>query len=262
MSWLGLEDKVAVVTGAASGIGAGIALELARNGAHVAVLDLNRDGAEAIAHEIESLGRESIAVEVDTGNEKSVESAAREVFGRWDAIDILVNDAGTRGAGSLSEVSIADWRRVLDVNLTGYLMCSQRFGEPMRERKSGSIIHISSITGSNPQSSSGAYPISKAAVAMLSRTLAVEWGPDGVRSNSVAPGMTRTPFAESIYTTPGVLEVRTGIVPLRRIATPQDMANVCAWLASERSSYVTGQEITVDGGFTQTVMSQIPRPGH
>ena len=95
---------------------------------------------------------------------------------------------------------------------------------------------------------------------MLSRLLAVEWGSDGVRSNALAPGMTRTPMGDRLYQVPGVLEARSNAVPLRRIATPQDIANACAWLASDRASYVTGQEIVVDGGFTQGLMGHVPRP--
>jgi NAD(P)-dependent dehydrogenase (short-subunit alcohol dehydrogenase family) len=153
------------------------------------------------------------------------------------------------------------WQRVLDVNLTGYLLCAQHFGSVMRDGGGGAMVHVASIAASHPQGQSGAYSPSKAAVSMLSRQLAFEWGPDGIRSNTVSPGMTPTPMTEAIYRSPGVLEARSEVVPLRRVATPQDIADACAWLASSRAAYVTGQDVVVDGGFGQTLMSHIPRPG-
>ena len=260
MSWLGLDRKVAVVTGAGSGIGAAVALELARDGARVAVLDIELAGAEAVAGQAQELGGTAIAVEVDVTDANSVAAAAADITSRWGTADVLVNNAGRSGKGGISDVSLADWQRLIDINLTGYLLCSQQFGTAMRQRGRGSVIHMSSIAGINPQANSGAYSATKAAVTMLARVLAMEWGPDGVRSNAVAPGMTRTPMAERIYATPGVLEARSNAVPLRRVAAPQDIADVCAWLASDRAAYVTGQEIAVDGGFSQSVMGHVPRP--
>lgn len=260
--WLGLRDRVAVVTGAAGGIGAAVALELARNGARVAVLDLNLDGAVETAGLAADLGVDAVGLGVDIVDESSVAATANTVTERFGHVDILINNAGIMRAGDLATVGLADWQRVLDVNLTGYLLCSQAFGAGMRERGRGSIVHVSSISASHPQPSSGAYSPAKAAVSMLSQTLAFEWGPYGVRSNAIAPGMTRTPLTESFYTTPGVLEARNGVVPLRRVGTPQDLADVAVWLASDRAGYVSGQEIQVDGGFTRTLMSHIPRPGY
>lgn len=261
MSWLGLEEKVAVVTGAGGGIGAAVALELARNGARVAVLDINANGAEATAKQAAAFGSDAIPVQVDVADAERVAAAADEVTRRWGAVDVLVNNAGISASGLLSELSAADWQRVLDVNLTGYLFCSQQFGAVMRQRGRGSIIHVSSIVGISPLARSGAYSPSKAAVAMLARVLALEWGPDGIRSNAVAPGLIRTPMTEFIYQTPGLLQARSRAVPLGRVGAPEDLADACAWLASDRSAYVTGQEIAVDGGFTQTVMNYVPRPG-
>ena len=123
-------------------------------------------------------------------------------------------------------------------------------------------MHVASIAASEPQAWSGAYSPSKAAVAMLSRQLAFEWGPEGVRSNSVSPGMVRTPLSESFYRVPGILDARAAAVPLRRVGAPADIADVAAFLASPRAAYVTGQDIVVDGGFSQTLMAHVPRPGH
>ena len=129
------------------------------------------------------------------------------------------------------------------------------------QRKSGALVHIASIAASNPQPRSGAYSPSKAAVAMLSRQLALEWGPAGIRSNTVSPGFIRTPMSESFYQAPGIKERREAMLPSRRIGTPQDIADAVLFLASPRASYVNGAELLVDGGLDQVVMELTPRPG-
>lgn len=260
--WLGLKDRVAAVTGAGGGIGAAIALELARNGVRIAALDINEDGARNTAARAADFGSDAIGLKIDISDRSSVSAAADQVLAKYGPVDILINNAGVMRPGELADIAIEDWQTVLDVNLTGYLLCSRAFGAGMRERGQGSIVHISSISATHPQAASGAYSPSKAAVSMLSRTLAFEWGPSGVRSNVVAPGMTRTPLTENFYQAPGVLEARSAVVPLRRVGAPQDLAEACTWLASDRSAYVTGQEITVDGGFSQSLMSHVPRPGY
>ncbi len=231
--WLDLRDRVAVVTGAAGGIGAAIALELARNGMRLAVLDLNRDGAVETADRAADLGVASVGLGIDITDSASVGSAAELVTEKFGGADVLINNAGIMRAGDLATVALDDWQRVLDVNLTGYLLCSQAFGASMREQGRGSIVHISSISASHPQPSSGAYSPGKAAVSMLSRTLAFEWGPYGVRSNVLAPGMTRTPLTESFYTTrecskPAVASSRyVASAPHKISPTPQ-----CGWRAT------------------------------
>jgi NAD(P)-dependent dehydrogenase (short-subunit alcohol dehydrogenase family) len=164
-------------------------------------------------------------------------------------------------AGQLVDMPIADWQQILSLNLTGYLRCAQAFGAQMLQRGQGSLIHVASISARAPQSFSGAYSASKAAVVMLSQQLAVEWGPKGVRSNVVSPGLIRTPMTQSIYDAPGVLAARRALVPRRRIGEPEDVANAVVFLASERADYITGAEIVVDGGFTRGIMGVIPRPG-
>jgi NAD(P)-dependent dehydrogenase (short-subunit alcohol dehydrogenase family) len=136
-------------------------------------------------------------------------------------------------AGQLVDMPIADWQQILSLNLTGYLRCAQAFGAQMLQRGQGSLIHVASISARAPQSFSGAYSASKAAVVMLSQQLAVEWGPKGVRSNVVSPGLIRTPMTQSIYDAPGVLAARRALVPRRRIGEPEDVANAVVFLASE-----------------------------
>ena len=132
----------------------------------------------------------------------------------------------------------------------------------MLQEGRGSIVHVASIAASHPQGFSGGYSASKAGVAMLSQQLATEWGPRGVTSNVVSPGMIRTPLVDSIYAQPGVIEKRSAVVPMRRIGEPDDIANSVLFLASDRASYVNGAEIIVDGGYTRMVMNLVPRPGH
>jgi len=190
-----------------------------------------------------------------------VTAAAGRIEKSLGPCSILVNTAAVLRPGGLESLSLAEWNAVLSVNLTGYFLCAQSFGRQMRKLGRGSLVHESSIAGSHAQGQSGAYSVSKAGVIMLSRQLASEWGPEGVRSNVVSPGMVITPMSQAFYDTPGVTERRTAVVPMRRIGAPQDMADAILFLASDRSSYVNGEEIIVDGGYVRTLMSHVPRPG-
>jgi NAD(P)-dependent dehydrogenase (short-subunit alcohol dehydrogenase family) len=259
--WLGLRDKVCVVTGAASGIGRGIALAFASAGATVVAIDRDRDGCMRTADEIKRAGAATLPLACDVTDQDAVAAAASETTKAFGRCDVLVNNAGILRPGEVATVSLADWNALMQVNLTAYLCCAQAFGRDMLARGAGALVHIASIAASEPQASSGAYSVSKAGVAMLSRQIAFEWGPRGVRSNSVSPGLVRTPMSEAFYQAPGVLERREAVVPLRRVATPADIADVVVFLASDRARYVTGQDVVVDGGFAQTLMSHVPRPG-
>ena len=259
--WLGLTGKIAVVTGAAGGMGRAIAASFAEAGAAVALLDRDAAGCESLAGELAAKGARALALGCDTTDEASIAAAAQAVASRLGPAEILVNNAGILRPGPLATLSVAEWNTLLAVNLTGYLLCAQAFGRGMRERGAGALVHIASIAASNPQPRSGAYSPSKAAVAMLSRQLALEWGPEGVRSNVVSPGMIRTPMSESFYQAPGIAERRAAMVPGRRVGTPQDIADAVLYLASPRAAYVTGAEILVDGGLGTVLMEQTPRPG-
>ena len=257
MSWLGFEGKVAVVTGAAGGIGRSIAKSFVDAGAKVALLDINAANVSDPATEISGL-----AIACDVTNDDSVAKAVIKVERELGTATILVNNAAFLSPGNLDEVSLAEWQKMLDVNLTGYLRCTQAFGAGMLAKGIGSIVHVGSISGSHQQAFSNAYSASKAAVSMLSRQLAFEWGPRGVRSNVVSPGLVRTPLSESFYIDPNTKAAREAVVPLRRIGAVDDIANAVVYFASERASYITGQEIIVDGGYSQTLMSHVPRPGY
>jgi len=260
MSWIDLTAKVAVVTGGGAGIGRGIALGLAAVGANVIVLDRDEAGA-AVAAEIRASGDRAEFFACDVTSDDSVARVAEKIAAEFGPTAILVNNAGTMLPGGLDAMSMMAWERVLSLNLTGYLRCARIFGEPMLARGAGALVHVASISAAFPQSYSGAYSVSKAGVVMLSRQLAVEWGPRGVRSNVVSPGMIRTPMTEAIYQAPGVHDARRALVPAQRVGRPEDIADTAVFLASDRASYITGEEIVVDGGFTRTIMGVIPRPG-
>ena len=260
--WLGLRDRVCVVTGAASGIGRETAIQLAAVGARVVAIDRNANGCARTAEEVRKAGIPALALECDVTQADSVSAAADRALAEFGRCDVLVNNAGILQPGRLEALSLSYWNGLLQINLTGYLLCSQAFGRDMLARGSGVLVHIASIAAGQPQAVSGAYSASKAAVAMLSRQLAFEWGPRRIRSNSISPGLVRTPLSESFYQAPGVKERREAIVPLRAIGGPLDIANVVVFLASSRAGYVTGQDIVVDGGLSQTLMSHVPRPGY
>lgn len=259
--WLGLSGRVCVVTGGGGGIGRAVAINLARAGARVAAIDRDERGLEAARAELRELGRDHVVTVCDTSSAESVTAASETIGKALGSCGVLVNTAAVLRPGGLEDLSLAEWNAVLSVNLTGYFLCAQIFGRHMRKLGCGSLVHVASIAGSHAQAQSGAYSVSKAGVIMLSRQLASEWGPQGIRSNVVSPGMVITPMSQSFYDTPGVTERRTAVVPARRIGMPQDIADAILFLASDRSSYVNGDEITVDGGYTNMLMNLVPRPG-
>lgn len=259
--WLELDGQVCAVTGAASGIGAAIAHSLAQVGAQVALLDRDAAGCQKIAAELVASGATAIAVSCDTSSESSVNAAAQRVRDELGPCDALINNAGMLRPGGLAEVSLDDWNAVLAVNLTGYLLCARAFGAQMREMGRGSIVHVASISALTPQTNSGAYSASKAGVLQLSRQMAVEWGPQGIRSNAICPGMIRTALSARFYEEPGLEAKRARVTASRRVGEPQDIADVALFLASPRAAYVNGAEVLVDGGMSSMLMDMVPRPG-
>ena len=255
--WLGLSGKLCAITGAGGGIGRAVALAMVRVGARVVLLDRDLETCAETQAAVRALGVEAPCIPCDVSDPASVTAAAAAA----GPVDVLVNNAGLLRPGPIATLALAEWNQLLSVNLTGYFLCAQAFGAQMLERKSGALVHIASIASRFPQGFSGAYSVSKAGVVMLSQQLALEWGPSGIRSNVVSPGLVRTPMSEAFYQAPGVAEKRASIVPLQRVAVPDDIADVVTYLASARAGYVNGEDICTDGGFGRVLMSLVPRPG-
>ena len=245
-----LKDKIAVITGASQGIGRGIALGLAEAGADVTVnYHQNVDGAEAVANEVRNLGRRAIVVQGDVSKSSDVDRMIQETLSEFGKIDILVNNAGIYIASPIEDVDEADWDRAIQVNLKGVFLCCRAVGRHMIERKSrGSIVNVASISAHMPDVNGGAYTPSKAGVVGLTRLLAVEWSKYNIRVNAINPGPVLTPLQRTAYPTKELEEARNSAVPMNRHGTPEEMAKVAVFLASEDASYITGADINVDGG--------------
>lgn len=260
-TWLGLAGQVCVVTGAGSGIGAETARQFASAGAWVAVLDRDADSAAAVAAEICRDGHRAIGVHADVAQATMVMAAADRVAKELGPCRVLVNNAATRHRKRLMDIRVEDWNQVLSVNLTGALLCAQAFARQMiAAGRGGSIVHVGSLIGHHPQFDAGAYGTAKAGLGMLSRSLAIELAEHRIRSNVVSPGFTRTPATEASYRDPETAAARARLIPAGRVGLPSDLAQVILMLASDRADYVTGQDLSVDGGVGNSLMSRVPMP--
>lgn len=251
-----LGGTVAVVTGAGRGLGASTAQLFAELGARVAVLDVDGAAARVVADGIDGL-----ALSADVTVPQDVRAAADAVRDAYGRCDVLVNNAGTVMFERLEDVSPEAWDRMVAVNLRGPFLCTQAFGALMREQGSGSIVNVASVAATSPQAFSGPYSATKAGVEILARQTAVEWGRHGIRANSVSPGIMLTPMAEGFLADPAVRAARERFLAQRRIGRPEEVASVIAFLASAAASYLTGQNLVVDGGLLQMVVRLLPRPG-
>lgn len=241
----GLQDKVALVTGAGKNLGKVIALALAEAGADVAVASRTLSEIQKTAEEIREKGKKALAIPLDVTNFAQVESAVRQIVSEFGRIDILVNNAAVRSYKPLLEMSENEWRGVIDTNLTGAFFCCKAVGRFMVRRGSGRIINISSAAGIQGIADRTVYCASKGGLVLLTRALALEWAPYNILVNAVAPGTLATRhFNET-------LEKRSEGLPLGRPAELNEIAPLVVYLASDASTYTTGEVIVVDGGLTQ-----------
>ena len=248
-----LTGKVAIVTGSSRGIGRASAIELARHGARVVISSRKQEACEAVAAEINAEFGEGRAIAIaasisDKAQLEALVAGTRDAFGR---IDVLVcNAASNPYYGPLAGIADDQFRKILDNNVLSNHWLIQMVAPAMRERKDGSIIIVSSIGGLRGSPTIGAYNVSKAADFQLARNYAVEYGPDGVRVNCIAPGLIKTDFARALWEDPEQIRRSNEMVPLRRIGAPEEIAGAVVYLASRASAFMTGQAMVVDGGVT------------
>lgn len=247
-----LTGRVAVITGASSGLGVTFAEGLVQAGARVVLAARRRGRIEAVAESLVGKGAEAIAVECDVASEASVDGLVKATLDRFGRADILVNNAGAAKVGPAAAESLADFRSVVDVNLIGAFLCAQRFGRVMLEQKQGSIVNIASIlglvaSGLVPQAS---YTASKGALVNLTRELGAQWARLGVRVNAIAPGFFPSEMTTDMFETEEGLRFIRRRTPMGRPGRPEELLGALLLLASDAGSYMTGQILTVDGGWT------------
>jgi 3-oxoacyl-[acyl-carrier protein] reductase len=241
-----LEGRRAVVTGGGQGIGRAIALKLASEGAAVAVVDMNAEGAAVVAEEIEAAGGTAFPYELDVGDAEKVNEVFKAIADDLGGVDILVNNAGVTRDGLLARMSQADWDLVIRVNLTGAFNCTRAVSRGMMSQRYGRIISIASVVGRIGNAGQANYSASKAGLIALTKSVARELGSRGITANAIAPGYIETKMTESLPEK--AREEFASKIALRRFGSPEDVANVVAFLASDDGDYVTGQTINVDGG--------------
>ncbi|MDD5108820.1 MAG: 3-oxoacyl-[acyl-carrier-protein] reductase [Candidatus Omnitrophica bacterium] len=241
-----LKDKVALITGGARGIGQAIAMTFAREGADIVVADVNLEITQKTALEIEGLGRKALALQMDVTNYDVVEEGINKILDKMGKVDILVNNAGITKDNLLLRMSPADWDAVINVNLKGTFNCIKAVSRPMIKQRSGRIISIASIIGLMGNPGQANYAASKAGIIALTKTVAKELASRNINANAVAPGFIQTEMTAKLPE--DIKKKMLEAIPLAKLGTPQDVANVCLFLASDESSYITGQVITIDGG--------------
>jgi NAD(P)-dependent dehydrogenase (short-subunit alcohol dehydrogenase family) len=255
-SALDLKGKVAVVIGGTSGIGRAIAHGLAQAGADVIPTSRRVEQVEAVAVEIEALGRRTLRVTSDVADRSSLQHVLEETVSAFSKVDILVNSAGRTKRAPTIDFSDDDWNAIMDTNLTGTLRACQVFGRHMLERQYGRIINIASLSTFVALYEVAAYSASKAAVASLTKSLAVEWASRGVCVNAIAPGVFRTALNQKLLDETERGQEFLLRTPMKRFGKVEELAGAAVFLASEAASFVTGEILTVDGGFLASGVNQ------
>ena len=246
---MNLNNQVALVTGAAQGIGKASALALAEAGAHVVVADIDRQGAEATADAIMSMQRKSLAVQADVGDLQQIDRMVRTAIEQFGQIDILLNNAGVTRRADIMDITEADWDRIHRVNAKGVFFCLQRVAQEMITRRSGRIINIASIAGKGYAGASNvAYAASKGAVISMVKGLSTELAHAGISVNCVAPGWVETDMSAPALQDPKTRDRIFAAIPLGRVAKPEELAAPILFLCTEHAGFMTGSIVSVNGG--------------
>lgn len=246
-----MTGKVAVITGSTKGIGRAIAEEMARLGARVVISSRKADACEQVAAELNAQGFEAMALPCHVGRKEDLQSLVDRTNEAWGPIDVLVCNAATNPVyGTTAEMTDEAWDKIMDTNVKGTFWLTNMVLPQMAEKGEGAVVLLSSIAGLRGNTTIGTYGVSKAAEAALARNLAVEWGPKGIRVNSIAPGLIKTDFAKALWEDPVRVKRAEDKTPLRRIGDPVDIAGLAVFLSTRASAYITGQVIVADGGET------------
>jgi len=243
---LKLAGKVALVTGAAQGIGKAVALLLARNGADIVVSDINLEKAEETAKEVQALGRKALATKVDVATLSDVEKMVEAILVQFGKVDILVNNAGIARDKLILRMTEEDWDAVLNINLKGTFNCTKAVVRHMSKQRSGKIVNIASVVGEMGNAGQGNYAASKAGVIGFTKTIAREFAQRGINVNAIAPGYIETPMTDALPDK--AKEELKRLIPMDRLGKPEDVAEAVLFLVSEASSYITGHVLNVNGG--------------
>mgnify|MGYP006314742311 FL=1 len=245
-----LKGRVALVTGASRGIGEAIAKAYAERGARVIVSSRKQDGCEAVAAAIVAAGGDAVAMACHIGDMDALARLFAALQERYGRLDVRVNNAATNPYyGHVLDTDLGAFQKTVDVNIRGYFFASVLGGRLMRSGGAGSIINIASVNAIRPGPLQGIYSVTKGAVLNMTKAFARECGPEGIRCNAILPGLIRTKFAGTLISDEQQLQHYVGNNPLRRVGEPQDLAGAAVFLASDASSYVTGEFLVVDGGF-------------
>ncbi len=247
-----LDGKVAIITGARRGMGRTHALTLAQAGAKVVVSDINLEDCLKVVKEIEEGGGEAMAIKCDISQKKEVDEMVQKTIGKFGRVDVLVNNAGIAQFKSFLELTEEDWDRTININLKGYFLCSQACAKEMVKQKSGVIVNIASIAMGQvgvgfPHLTH--YCASKGGIVAMTEASAIELAPYNIRVNAIAPGAIDTPMVSDIKEDPKSLNPMLARIPLNKMGKPQDISDAVLFLSSDRSSYMTGSVIVVDGGY-------------
>lgn len=246
-----LTGKVAIVTGASKGIGEAIARVFATAGASVVVSSRKKEAIDQVVDSIIKNGGQAKAVACHMGDANDIHRLVDETMAAYGSIDIIVNNAAVNPVfGSVIETDGSAFDKIMNVNVKGPFELAKKAHPYMKQKKSGSVINISSIGGLRPEHGLGIYSVSKAALISLTKVMAKEWGDDNIRANVICPGLIKTKFSEALWNNEKIMHTMMKILPIKRVGTPEEIAALALYLASDASAYSTGGVFTADGGFT------------